>query len=224
MAVVRLATVSPTDASTPWRFRLSGVWITPLWFAGALAALTAALVGGIAGALAAAPVGLASWLVIRAVLQRRATHTDAGDDGLRLAASWDLLAASLRAGLPAATAVRAVADGAPPFARDALRNAGDLLALGATADEAWALARKSPGTAEFARAACRSEQSGGALAEVASGLASQLRAGVADQAEAQAQRAAVLITGPLGLCFLPAFLCLGVVPVVLGLASQLTFL
>jgi hypothetical protein len=32
----------------------------------------------------------------------------------------------------------------------------------------------------------------------------------------------VLITGPLGLCFLPAFFCLGVLPVVVGLAEQLT--
>jgi hypothetical protein len=31
----------------------------------------------------------------------------------------------------------------------------------------------------------------------------------------------VLITGPLGLCFLPAFLVIGVVPVVVGLAGQL---
>jgi hypothetical protein len=29
----------------------------------------------------------------------------------------------------------------------------------------------------------------------------------------------VLITGPLGLCFLPAFLVLGVAPVVIGLAT-----
>jgi hypothetical protein len=32
----------------------------------------------------------------------------------------------------------------------------------------------------------------------------------------------VLITLPLGLCFLPAFVCLGVAPVVAGLASRLT--
>jgi hypothetical protein len=31
----------------------------------------------------------------------------------------------------------------------------------------------------------------------------------------------VLITAPLGLCFLPAFVCLGIVPVVVGLAGQL---
>ena len=30
---------------------------------------------------------------------------------------------------------------------------------------------------------------------------------------------AVLVAGPLGLCFLPAFVCLGIVPVVIGLAD-----
>jgi pilus assembly protein TadC len=30
----------------------------------------------------------------------------------------------------------------------------------------------------------------------------------------------VLITGPLGLCFLPAFLTLGIAPVVVGLAGE----
>jgi hypothetical protein len=29
----------------------------------------------------------------------------------------------------------------------------------------------------------------------------------------------VLISGPLGLCFLPAFIALGIVPVVIGLAT-----
>jgi pilus assembly protein TadC len=56
---------------------------------------------------------------------------------------------------------------------------------------------------------------------VATALAAEVRATAGDAAEAHAQRASVLITAPLGLCFLPAFLCLGVVPVVVGLAAQL---
>ncbi|CKW18115.1 alanine rich membrane protein [Mycobacterium tuberculosis] len=34
------------------------------------------------------------------------------------------------------------------------------------------------------------------------------------------ERAGVLIAGPLGLCFLPAFLCVGIVPLVVGLAGD----
>ena len=40
-----------------------------------------------------------------------------------------------------------------------------------------------------------------------------------DDAHARAERAGVLVSGPLGLCFLPAFVCLGIVPVVIGLAG-----
>ncbi|MDQ3055153.1 MAG: type II secretion system protein F, partial [Actinomycetota bacterium] len=36
----------------------------------------------------------------------------------------------------------------------------------------------------------------------------------------RAQRAGVALMAPLGLCFLPAFVCLGVVPVVVGIASR----
>ena len=39
-------------------------------------------------------------------------------------------------------------------------------------------------------------------------------------AGAAAQRTSVLIAGPLGLCYLPTFLCLGIVSVVAGLAGD----
>ncbi|MDQ0378716.1 type II secretion system F family protein [Amycolatopsis thermophila] len=143
-------------------------------------------------------------------------------DPLELAATWDLLAACLRAGQPVPAALRAVTEGAAGPEADALRAAAGLLELGADADEGWAPALGCPGTAEFARAAKRTARSGTTLADAARDLAQDIRAGLSDRAEARAQRAGVLIAGPLGLCFLPAFVCLGVVPVVLGLAGRLT--
>lgn len=143
---------------------------------------------------------------------------------LQLAAVWDLLAACLRAGLPVTTAIRSVTAVETSPEAEALRAAAGLLELGADADEAWMAARTCPGTAEFARAAQRTARSGTALADVAEDLASRLRAELAEKAEARAQRAGVLIAGPLALCFLPAFLCLGVLPVVLGLAGRANLL
>lgn len=138
-----------------------------------------------------------------------------------LAGVWDLFAACLRAGLPVPTAIAAVTDDLPGPEAEALRSAAGLLALGADPAEAWEPASQHPGTADIARAARRTARSGSALAEFAEDLATQLRLEIADSAEAKAQRAGVLIAGPLALCFLPAFLCLGVVPVVLGLANRL---
>jgi hypothetical protein len=77
-----------------------------------------------------------------------------------------------------------------------------------------------PALATFARAAGRSAGTGSALAQVARAEAGRIRATLLDTAQAKAQRAAVLITAPLGLCFLPAFLVLGIAPVVVGLAGE----
>ncbi|MBM7771402.1 pilus assembly protein TadC [Actinokineospora baliensis] len=136
-------------------------------------------------------------------------------DSLHLAATWDLLAACLRAGLPVPTAVSAVSDDLP-----VLRGVAEQLALGADPRQAWAAALECPHTKGLARAARRTALSGAGLAEVAGRLAEEVRGQVEHQAEARAQRATVLITLPLGLCFLPAFLCLGVLPVVLGLVAR----
>ncbi|MCU1692975.1 MAG: hypothetical protein JWM64_2066, partial [Frankiales bacterium] len=52
-------------------------------------------------------------------------------------------------------------------------------------------------------------------------LAAEARASATARAEQRARRAGVLAVAPLGLCFLPAFVLLGVVPVVVGLAGPL---
>jgi len=148
-------------------------------------------------------------------------------DPLGSASAFDLLAACLRAGLPLAAAARAGAGTAPPVLRAALLRAADLLALGADAATAWERAAAdavgSAGADEvesLARMARRSARSGSSLAAAVGELADQRREAVADAAVARAERAGVLIGGPLGLCFLPAFVCLGIVPVVIGLADR----
>ncbi|ADG99042.1 Type II secretion system F domain protein [Segniliparus rotundus DSM 44985] len=140
-------------------------------------------------------------------------------DQLGLAASYDLLAVSLRAGLPTSVAMRAVAQSAPEPLAGALAKAASLLALGAGPRTAWEEAAALEVTAPLARMAIRSARSGTALAEGLGELASGARAEALDQAAAEASRAAVLLAGPLGLCFLPAFFCLGVMPVIVGLGS-----
>ncbi|MFE7801720.1 type II secretion system F family protein [Nocardia sp. NPDC057440] len=149
------------------------------------------------------------------------------DDPLAVASVFDLLAACLRAGLPMAGAARAVAPGAPVVLGAALFRAADLLALGADGATAWERAAADavgrPGAAEvesLARMARRSARSGASLAVAIGELAEQHRGAVEDMAAARAERAGVMISGPLGLCFLPAFICLGIVPVVIGLAGR----
>jgi pilus assembly protein TadC len=146
---------------------------------------------------------------------------DTGGGSLALAGAWELLAACLRAGMPVPVAVRAVAEGLGVAAGPALRRTAELLALGADPPQAWQPALECTATARLARAARRSGRSGTALAESLTRLAAEVRAGAREQSEARAQRAGVLIAAPLGLCFLPAFLAIGVVPVLIGLAASL---
>ena len=151
--------------------------------------------------------------------RRWRSRPDNANESLELAGAWELLATCLRAGMPVPVAVRAVAEGLGTRAGPALRRTAELLALGADPAQAWQPMLECPDTARLARAALRSGRSGTALAESLTRLATQARAGVRERAEARAERAGVLITAPLGLCFLPAFLAIGVVPVLIGLAA-----
>jgi pilus assembly protein TadC len=150
------------------------------------------------------------------------SRADSEAGPLELAGAWDLLAACLRAGMPVPLAVQAIAEGLDAPAGPALRRTADLLALGADSEQAWQPVLDCPSTVRLARVARRSGRSGTALADSAARLAAAERASAREQAETRAQRAGVLIAGPLGLCFLPAFLAIGVVPVVIGLASGLS--
>jgi Flp pilus assembly protein TadB len=218
VARARMAGLEPESSSRPRRSTLS----VPLRLALVSGMSMAALGGFPTGVVLAAPTAVVAWWLTRFVLKRR--RQQANGDFLQTAASLDLMAACLTAGLPVPVAVRAVAEDAPARAATALRSTADLLDLGADPVEAWAPVRECDGIAELARAARRTARSGAALAEVAADLSTRLRADLSDQAEAKAQRAGVLITGPLGLCFLPAFVCLGVAPVVAGLAGNLTII
>lgn len=197
---------------------LPATWL-PLLAAAGCGLATAVLGGGLTGLVGAAAVATAVLLGARRL--QRGPAAAATVEPLVLAGGWDLLAACLRAGLPVPAAVRAVAASLPDPAGSALRRTAELLALGAAPEQAWQPALSCPDTARMARAARRSSCSGTTLADSLARLATEARAGARERAEARAQRAGVLITGPLGLCFLPAFLVIGVVPVVIGLASRL---
>ncbi len=137
-----------------------------------------------------------------------------------VATMFDMMAACLRGGLPTGTSALAVSTTAPPGAAAALRTTADLLSLGADPEASWAPVAALPEIEPLARMARRSAKSGASLADAVTELAQAERARAEDAAAAAAGRAGVLISSPLGLCFLPAFVCLGIVSVVIGLARN----
>jgi pilus assembly protein TadC len=178
---------------------------------------------GVLGEWWAVPVGAAVGIATDRVLRRvepaavRADRVRAVAD-LPLAA--DLLAAALRAGAPVDRAVDAVADALGGPLAELLRRTARSLRLGAAPVEAWAHLSSVRGADRLIAAAVRSTSSGGALAGALARLADDLRADRSVAAEAAARRAGVLIVLPLGLCFLPAFVLAGLVPVVVAVLGD----
>lgn len=215
VASTRLARLSGRSSTRLWS-RLASSRQPHRLVPAAAGALISVALGWPAGPVAGLAVAVAIWWFLRRARQPPKA------DPMTVAATWDLLAACLRAGLPVPTAITAVAGGLPPTAAQALKSSADLLSLGASPHTAWSPAVNCPDTAALARGARRATQSGTALADLVTDLAATVRANATDLAEATAQRAGVLITVPLALCFLPAFICLGIAPVIAGLASQLS--
>ena len=75
--------------------------------------------------------------------------------------------------------------------------------------------------APASRALARAAEGGAPVAAAVARMAGDARLRAAADGEAAARRAGVLAVAPLGLCFLPAFVLLGVVPVIAGLAGPL---
>ncbi|MEU7813219.1 type II secretion system F family protein [Pseudonocardia sp. NPDC049154] len=190
----------------------------------AVAVVVWAVVGGpaagVAGVLGAVVVGAAAAVGLHVLVARAMARPVRGGDAGGLAAGWEILATCLEAGLPVPSAAEAAALRIEGEVGTGLRRAAGLLELGSAPAEAWAAVASVPGLEAFGRAARRSADTGAGLARVARSEAARLRAGLSDAAEAKAERAAVLIAAPLGLCFLPAFLALGIAPVVIGLAGE----
>ncbi|KUI41199.1 pilus assembly protein TadC [Mycobacterium sp. IS-1590] len=143
------------------------------------------------------------------------------NDPLAFASALDVLATCLHSGMAVAGAAAAAAPSAPPPVARVLTRAADLLALGADPATAWADAPAGDRSVDaLLRLARRSASSGTALAQGVSALAARSRDDAADTARGAAERASILIAGPLGTCYLPAFFCLGIIPVVAGLAGD----
>jgi Flp pilus assembly protein TadB len=132
----------------------------------------------------------------------------------------DLLAVCLRAGTPLVTALETVAAALPgPFSADLTLVAG-LQRLGCGAAAAWADLADDPDLGPVSRAVSRSAESGARLAAAFERVAADRRSALVAAGEARARRAGVAAMAPLGLCFLPAFVSLGIVPIVLSLAQE----
>jgi pilus assembly protein TadC len=190
------------------------------WPLACLAGLTVAVLvgrwyGAVAGAVAL-PVAQRALARLESPAARRERQRAAAD----LPYVVDLLAAGLRAGLPVGRAVQVVGAAVSGPLAGRLGRVERALGLGLPPAHAWAALSELAGGDRLAGAVVRSADSGAALAAAFERLADDLRAGRMAAADAAARRAGVLIVLPLGLCFLPAFVFAGVVPVIVAVLGD----
>jgi hypothetical protein len=135
-----------------------------------------------------------------------------------LALALDLIAVALRSGQPLSAALMLAAPAADGVCGERLVQVGGLLRLGAEPADAWRIVADDPVLAPVAAGAVRSASSGVRLAGAFELLATDVRATLRVAAQRRAERAGVFAAAPLGLCFLPSFVCLGIVPTIVGIA------
>ncbi|SDQ17743.1 type II secretion system F family protein [Quadrisphaera sp. DSM 44207] len=129
----------------------------------------------------------------------------------------DLLAAAVQAGAPPVPALAVVGRAVGGSGGAALVRVADLLRLGAAEELAWAGA--PGGCAAVRRCLHLAESTGAPVAALLTAAAGEVRRRRARAGQLAAARLGVRVVLPLGLCALPGFAALGVVPVVLGLAG-----
>ncbi|MEW1755710.1 type II secretion system F family protein [Streptomyces cyaneofuscatus] len=190
----------------------AGAWLAG-WF----------LIGGLMGCAVGAAAAYGTWR-----WQRSRPRPGPGESREEQAAiagqlplAADLLAACIAVGAGPREAAEAVGESIGGPIGDRLARVAAEIRLGGEPAEAWGRLGVIPGAGPLARCLHRAGSTGAPAAEPVSRLAEAMRAEQAGAAVARAQRAGVLITAPVGLCFLPAFLAVGVAPVIIGLAGGL---
>ena len=171
-----------------------------------------ALVGGFPGLA----MGVLTAVVLDSVFRRlepRSRVLDRAEASAVLPFAADLLGAALAGGSTLDGGIRCVAAavGGPLGRR--LAQVAAALALDADPQDVWRPVADLPTAQPVVRAALRSGRSGAALAGALRRAAEEGRRAAAAADDIAARRAGVLAVLPVGLCFLPAFVLLGVVPV-----------
>lgn len=133
----------------------------------------------------------------------------------------DLLAVCLSAGMPLRSAAHAVAAASVGPLAQVLETAVWQIELGVEESKAWAALSAEPALATFGRELSRGAETGVSLTARLSALGVDARRAAAATAETEAKRVGVRSVLPLMTCFLPAFVLIGVVPIVGGMVGRL---
>ena len=134
----------------------------------------------------------------------------------------ELVASMLESGVPVSRALEVLAGTDSGTVGRALRCVATALGLGLSWQQAWSAAGEVPPQVQDLRSALTfAAVSGAPSASALRAASAQVRRSEHRRAEAAAERLSVHLMVPLGLCSLPAFVCWGIVPVLIGLVPDL---
>ena len=170
------------------------------------------VVWGVALSVVAVPVVRRLVGQLESTSQRlRAARVEAALPG-----ALDLVVAALSVGRPPVTAFALAADATAAPLGDDLAVIAGRLAVAADPDTVWHGVPPDSGLAAVARAFRRAAASGMPVSDVVRGVADELRRERGARMRERSQRVGVRTAAPLGLCFLPAFFLIGIVPTVVA--------
>ena len=179
--------------------------------------------GGAVGMVAGALLAAVSWRILGAA-EAPAVRRRRELLARQLPVGVQLLAAALRAGTDLQSAMATVAEALPgPFGEE-LARIGRELTLGVPPEQVWMGNADDPVLGPMARTLGRAQETGAAVAGVMEDLAVELQGRRRAETERAARSVDVRASAPLGLCFLPAFMMLGVLPLVAGVFESLSLL
>lgn len=176
-------------------------------------------VGGAPGPVAGFVAAAFAWRVL-AGAEAPAERRDRVEVERTLPHLIDLFASTLRAGAEPVAGLAQVCAALPGPAADRLAPVVDRARWGASSAEAWGAVAEDQALASLTRAMVRAQTSGASVVQAVERLADELERESLARAEDVARRVGVAAAVPLGVCLLPAFLLLGVVPTVASLVAS----
>lgn len=169
-------------------------------------------------------LGLAAARPIHRAISRLETAADrrrADAEVALLPMALDLMVSALEAGLPAVGAFTVVADATAAPLGPELALVAHRLHVAADHGQVWGMLADHATLAPVGRAFARAERSGMPVAEVVATVAAELRRERIAERKRAGAKVAVRTAAPLGLCFLPAFFLIGIVPVIVSSFSTM---
>lgn len=175
----------------------------------------ALIVGGAPGVLTGVGLAVVIGLVVRR-LEPLAVVREREQVVRDLPLAVDLLAACIASGSPPAQCLDVVGQAVSGPAGRRLEQVAARLRLGADPGSVWASLAQDEALAPLARTMVRAIETGAPVAHGLNRLVDDQRLARRWDAERRARAVGVKAAAPMGLCFLPAFIAIGIVPTIVS--------